>query len=181
MKVRKLWYSLVQVDGLQWLLNLECWYFIHILYKNSISASQSKAKFLQLFRWIIVIRFQNYAIHIHILVYCQVECSVVLTYVKCILLQFEGLMGVGRVAADNVERKSSIRWRREVRVSFCPVDCSGTYFCFTFQARSQNCEKQQTISFVMSVCPSAWNVSALERIFMTFYIIFLKSVDEIQV
>jgi hypothetical protein len=133
MKVRKLWYSLVQVDGLQWLLNLECWYFIHILYKNSISASQSKAKFLQLFRWIIVIRFQNYAIHIHILVYCQVECSVVLTYVKCILLQFEGLMGVGRVAADNVERKSSIRWRREVRVSFCPVDCSGTYFVLLFR------------------------------------------------
>jgi len=151
---RKLWYSLVQVYELQWLLNLECWHFIHILYKNSISASQSKAKYLQLFRWIIVIHSQSYAIHIHILLCCRMECSVVLTYVKCIPLHFEGLVGVGRAEADNVEHKSSIRWRIEFRVSFCVVDCSGTHFCFTFQARSQNCENDRLlVSSCKSVLP----------------------------
>ena len=34
------------------------------------------------------------------------ERFVVLAYVKCVPLQFEGLLGVGRAEADNVEHKS---------------------------------------------------------------------------
>jgi len=43
---------------------------------------------------------------------------------------------------------------------------------FNFWAFSQNCKKLLLVSFVMSVCPSAWNNSArLGRIFMKFDIL----------
>jgi hypothetical protein len=64
---------------------------MHTLYENSVSASQTVAKSLLLFTEISVIYFQNYTIHIYVVLYGQIESFVALvrvTYIYHCFLNF---------------------------------------------------------------------------------------------